>query len=220
MFLILLSTNFFIFVDFIQEKYRMKVIKLQETAALSINLMTVFIIYILVSHTKMGYMDNILDNNAFFSYFIFLISQGNSKLFIDQTEKTEIFLGVIIFLFIILDFNIHRKLGLEIENTSKLNISVKLFLKFLVTLLVISSVAVPPLLGCVVHNLYKHQEYFVVFAKETNSSGSPADVGLMVNLILLSQVNTIQPHISKHWTQVGKFFISIFFLKLLPGLKS
>ena len=187
----------------------MKVIKLQEAAALSINLITVFIIYMLVNHSKMGYMDNILDNNAFFSYFIFLISQGKFRfMFVDQTQKTLIFVGVIIFLFIILDFNIHRKLGLEIENTSKVNISVKLFLKFLVTLLVISSVAVPPLLSHVVHNLYKHQEYFVVFAKETSrSGGSLADPGLMVNLILLSQVNTIQPHISKHWIQVGKSFI-------------
>ena len=45
-------------------------------AALCLNLVTVFIIYLLVTFTKMGYMDNILDSNSFFAAFIFLNVEG------------------------------------------------------------------------------------------------------------------------------------------------
>ena len=51
-------------------------------AALSVNLATIFIIYLLVTFTKMGYMDNILDSNSFFAAFIFLNVQGKFIMFI------------------------------------------------------------------------------------------------------------------------------------------
>ena len=106
------------------------------------------------------------------------------------------FLGVIILLFILVDFNLLQKLKYEVDNSSKLRTSLHKMLKLLLTIVLISLVAIPPLAGHAVHNLYKHEEYFVVFAKET------ATDGLMVNLILLSQVNIITNAINKQWTEV------------------
>ena len=45
--------------------------------ALSVYGVAVVITYILVTFTKMGYMDNVMDNNTFLSYFLFIIIQGN-----------------------------------------------------------------------------------------------------------------------------------------------
>ena len=64
-------------------------------------------------------------------------------------------------------------------------------------MLALSLVLVPPLVGHIVHKLYKQEEYFAVFAKETTADG------IMVNLILLSQVNHLpSSKIQKPWEEV------------------
>ena len=63
--------------DINRESYRRKVTTYQDMGALSVYGVAVVITYILVTFTKMGYMDNMMDSNTFLSYFLFIILQGN-----------------------------------------------------------------------------------------------------------------------------------------------
>ena len=185
-----------------RENYRRKVIKLQEIGALCVNLTTIFIIYFLVTFTNMGYMDNILDNSSFFAVFIFLNSQGKTLNLSHKEFKLfrSFFQGAILFMLLFFDFNILEKLDVDEENCLKIKSFVHFVWKILLTLLLLTLVLVPPaLMGHIVHKLYKQEEYFGVFAKETGTDGE-----LMVNLIMLSQVNNhhLMLDDTKYWREV------------------
>ena len=180
-------------------------------------------------------MDNLLDNNTFFAFFVFLNLHGkNQKTLINYT--TETLLGTLLLMFLLINFNLYQKIFHNkdcsssfrevrkfhfvffVSRQQNLTKALQCFskhlgqtrnflislcrqslvrvLKFLFTLFLVSFTVLPGLAGYMVHNLYKQPEYFVMFAKET------ATDGLMVNLILLSQVNIITHDLNKQWTQV------------------
>lgn len=71
--------------DINRESYRRKVLRYQDLGALSVYGVAVVITYILVTFTKMGYMDNLMDSNKFLSFFLFILIQG--KFSLNKTKK-------------------------------------------------------------------------------------------------------------------------------------
>ena len=59
-----------------RERYNRKITKYQEIAAVSVNVLTVIIIFILVNYTQMGYMHNNLENSTFNICCLVLVAQG------------------------------------------------------------------------------------------------------------------------------------------------
>ena len=66
----------FYFPDKVRERYNRQITKYQEIAAVSVNVSTVIIIYILVNYTQLGYMHNNLANYTFRICCLVLVVQG------------------------------------------------------------------------------------------------------------------------------------------------
>ena len=62
--------------DSIRESFKLKILKIQQLIGTLINLITVFIVFIIVNYTSIGYMENKLNNNTFNVYCTVLVVLG------------------------------------------------------------------------------------------------------------------------------------------------
>ena len=159
--------------------------------ALSVYGVAVVITYILVTFTNMGYMDNVMDNNTFVSYFLFIMIQGS---FVFQLFSSSFGLGAILLVLHILEYV--RKTYLPKSRKSR-----KLLNEFIISIFLLSLVIIPPLSSQAVQKMLMQDPYFVIFAKEDGNSK------LLVNLVHLTPFNDIKEIMFNEWTEVTQIHI-------------